>query len=259
MVQRHQSPERPILRQISSLIYPKIQWRQVIMNVLHPSCERLPRWSPPVLWRRFEDGLASVCVLVHSCKMPKENETTGLNDGRKWWLVSNAMDVGISDKVVPANVQDCLSAPLVHLVLAKDKVTHCCYCCLWWWLCVCGLMHNTPLIQFLISVLYILFACLYCMLPHLSFFLTFSLLCPSLSFSLRINPLHFHLRNDLFCVDWDIKPQLSQSVSYMYVYRLSSDVTNWQISSQSRLLNRWHCLMLGSSRKLKYWSISVYF
>jgi len=38
--------------------------------------------------------------------MPKESETTGLNDGRKWWLVGNAMDVGISGKVVPANVQD---------------------------------------------------------------------------------------------------------------------------------------------------------
>jgi len=53
-VQRHQSVERPILRQISSLKYPKIQWRQVIMNVLHPSCVWPPRWSPPVLWRRFE-------------------------------------------------------------------------------------------------------------------------------------------------------------------------------------------------------------
>jgi len=33
-VQRHQSAERPILCQISSLIYPKIQRSQVIMNVL---------------------------------------------------------------------------------------------------------------------------------------------------------------------------------------------------------------------------------
>jgi len=75
---RHQSAERPmILRQISSLIYPKIQRRQVIMNVLHPSCARPPRWSPPVLWRRFEDGLASICVLIHSCKMSEESETTG--------------------------------------------------------------------------------------------------------------------------------------------------------------------------------------
>jgi len=48
--------------------------------------------------------------------MPKESETTGLNDGRKWWLVGNATDVGISDKVVPANVQDSLPAPLVHCI-----------------------------------------------------------------------------------------------------------------------------------------------
>ena len=66
-MQRHQSPERPmILHQISSLMYPKIQRRQVIMNVLHPGCARPPRWSPPVLWSRFEDGLASICILVHS-------------------------------------------------------------------------------------------------------------------------------------------------------------------------------------------------
>ena len=58
-VQRHQSAERPISRQISSLMYPKIQRRQVIMNVLHPGCAWPPRWSPPVLWRRFQDGLDS--------------------------------------------------------------------------------------------------------------------------------------------------------------------------------------------------------
>jgi len=37
VVQRHQSPERPILHQISGLMYPKIQRRQVIVNVIHPS------------------------------------------------------------------------------------------------------------------------------------------------------------------------------------------------------------------------------
>jgi len=96
-VQRHQSAERPILRQISSLMFPKIQRRQVIMNVLHPNCAQPPRWSPPVLWRRFEDGLASICVLIHSCKMRNDSETTGLSDGCKWLLVCNATDVGISD------------------------------------------------------------------------------------------------------------------------------------------------------------------
>ena len=38
---------------------------KLIMNVLRPSCVRPPRWSPPVLWRSFEDRLASICVLVH--------------------------------------------------------------------------------------------------------------------------------------------------------------------------------------------------
>jgi len=83
---RHQFAERLILHHIFSLMYPKIQRRQVIMNVLHPGCVRLPRWLPPVPWRRFEDGLASICILIHSCKMPKESETTGLNDGWKWWM-----------------------------------------------------------------------------------------------------------------------------------------------------------------------------
>ena len=89
------SLQRLILCQISSLMYPKIQRRQVIMNVVHPHCARPPRWSPPVLWRRFKDGLASICILVHSHKMPKESEMTGL-DGWKWlvgcgWLVMRQM------------------------------------------------------------------------------------------------------------------------------------------------------------------------
>ena len=35
------------------------------MNVLHPGGAQLPRLLPPVLWWRFEDGLASICVLVN--------------------------------------------------------------------------------------------------------------------------------------------------------------------------------------------------
>ena len=54
----YQYPERPILCQISSLIYPKIQKGQVIMNVLNPSCAQPLLWSTSVLWKRFEDGLA---------------------------------------------------------------------------------------------------------------------------------------------------------------------------------------------------------
>jgi len=58
------------------------------MNVLHPGCARPPRWSPPVIWRSFTDGLASICILIHSCKMPKESEMTGLSDGESGgWFV----------------------------------------------------------------------------------------------------------------------------------------------------------------------------
>jgi len=80
---------------------------EVIMNVLHPGCARPRRWSPPVLWRRFEDSLASICVLIHSCKMPKKVRRRDLMmDKTGGWLIGNATDVGISDKVIPLNVQD---------------------------------------------------------------------------------------------------------------------------------------------------------
>jgi len=37
--------------------------------------------------------------------MSKESETTGLSDGRKWWLAGNATDVGISDN--KSRASDC--------------------------------------------------------------------------------------------------------------------------------------------------------
>ena len=95
-VHLYESPERPILRQISSLMCPKIQRRRVIVDVLRSSCARPPRWSPPVLWKRFEDGLAS--VLIHSCRIPKVSETTGFDDGWKWWLGGNATDVSTTGR-----------------------------------------------------------------------------------------------------------------------------------------------------------------
>ena len=53
--------------------------------------------------------------------------------------------------------------------------------------------RNAPLIRFLISALYILFACLYRMLPTFPFFLQFlyTYLPPYLSLPLRIDPLRF--------------------------------------------------------------------
>jgi len=135
---------------------------------------------------------------------------------------------------------------------------------------------NAPLIRFLTLELYIMFACLYSMIPHLYSKLFPTYLLPYLSFLLRIDPLRFQagcrkrrlpvnqvlvflclfcvvihffwlvnvcfccvwfgffhtkpkglvlstpsqkiglgkrLQNDLFCVEWGIKPQLSQSVN----------------------------------------------
>ena len=82
-MQRHRSPERPIFHQISSLMYPKIQQRRVIMNVLHLGCERPPRWSPPVLWRRFEDGLAWVCRWIYHWVWPVKRQTYGYLPSRR--------------------------------------------------------------------------------------------------------------------------------------------------------------------------------
>ena len=86
---KHHSPERPILCQISSLMYPKIHHRQVIMRVLYPGCAQLPWWSQPILWRRFKAVLASICVLIHSCKMPKESETKCNNNIIKYTYIQS--------------------------------------------------------------------------------------------------------------------------------------------------------------------------
>ena len=106
-VQRHQSPERPILHQISSFLYPKIQQRQVIVNVVHSSCVRLPRWSPPVLWRRFEDGLASICLLIHSCKTrPKKVRRRDLAmDESGGWLVVRQLCTAVSSAEVAEPIE----------------------------------------------------------------------------------------------------------------------------------------------------------
>ena len=138
---KHQSAERPTVHQISSLMYPKIQWRQVIMNVLHPGCVRPPWWSPPVLWRRFKDGLASICILIHSCKMSKESEMTGLSDGSvkmsKSWM-KRAMNWRVQSRL---HRRAGWMSPC-HAALPTPPP-------LWWWLptalCPSHLHHNPTL------------------------------------------------------------------------------------------------------------------
>jgi len=43
------------------------------------------RWSPPVLWRRFEDGLSSILILNYSCKMLSRQDS--MIDESGGWLV----------------------------------------------------------------------------------------------------------------------------------------------------------------------------
>jgi len=63
----------------------------------------------------------------------------------------------------------------VNMTAYVTLINHC-GCPVW------ALGHNVPLIRFFISVLYILFACLYRMLPHVPFFLNFFLLISSLTY-----------------------------------------------------------------------------
>ena len=67
-----------------------------------------------------------------------------------------------------------LHATLPWLVGGHINKCHILMCSVW------APGRNEPLIQFVISVLYILLACLNCMLPCVSFCFTFSLLISSL-------------------------------------------------------------------------------
>jgi len=127
-VQRHQSQESPILRQISSLIYPKIQRRQVIMDVLHPSCARPPRWSPPVLWRRFKEDLQR-CGLAIQQLLTRRLETSS---GLALPSVGDAANLtqSLAEHVVQPNKQIPTAAGIeqhVHFILQRN--THSCRDC----------------------------------------------------------------------------------------------------------------------------------
>ena len=113
-MQRHQSPERPILRQISSLIYPKIQRRQVIMSVLHPGCARPPRWSPPVQRGGSKTAWLAPAFSSIRARCPKKVRQRDLMmDESCGWLVMRQMSAFLI-KSCPTYVQDSSYAPLVH-------------------------------------------------------------------------------------------------------------------------------------------------
>jgi len=56
---------------------------------------------------QFSGGGLKMAWRSHPFVQDVQRQMAGLNDGWKWWLVGNATDVSISDKVVPVNVQDC--------------------------------------------------------------------------------------------------------------------------------------------------------
>jgi len=126
-VQRRQSPERPILFQISNVMYPKIQRRQVIMNVLCPSCAWPPRWSPPVLWRRFEGGSASICILIHSCKMPRESETVRFDESGGW-LQADKFSVHINSMCI--SLISAVDIIFYRVMLVCLHLRSCSLCCI---------------------------------------------------------------------------------------------------------------------------------
>ena len=98
---------------------------------------------------------------------------------------------------------------------AVSQNSHFSWCCFPVW----APGRNAPFIRFWISALY-KFACLYRMLPHLSFFHHFFLssLLPYLSFPLRIDPLHFQAR----C--WERQLNLAfVFYTYLVLYYISFD------------------------------------
>ena len=73
--------------------------------------------------------------------------------------------------------------------------------------------RNASFVRFLISALYILFACLYHMFPHLSFYMHLSPPFLIFSYENRLTPFPYQAKrlargkclwNDLFCVEWEV-------------------------------------------------------
>lgn len=88
-VQRHETPDWPILLQISSLCVPrsreeKLSWMfffQVVHG--HPGgCLQFSRGGSKMAWVLTHSLSYLICVLIRSCKMPKDSETMGLNNGK---------------------------------------------------------------------------------------------------------------------------------------------------------------------------------
>ena len=78
-IRRHQPAQRAVLSQIDCFVQCKIVGSQVSLDSVQPRDTGAPWWSLPVLWWRSRWDHLGICIIIHTCNVPKYGKTTWLD------------------------------------------------------------------------------------------------------------------------------------------------------------------------------------
>jgi len=118
MLRKH-PPVDPVLSCLSCFRKPSVGVCQVVSNSPDPGIAWPSTRFRPDLWRWFKEDTASIRRLIHSGYMAKQREATGLDNRRKWRLLSGMTDIFIPHEIRPSEAKDSSQAPLVQRVNSK--------------------------------------------------------------------------------------------------------------------------------------------
>jgi len=115
MLRKH-PPVDPVLSCLSCFRKHSVGVCQVVSNSPDPGIAWPSARFPPDLWRWFEEDMASIRRLIHSGYTAKQREATGLDNGRKWRLLSGMKYIFIPHEIRPFEAKNSSQAPLVQRV-----------------------------------------------------------------------------------------------------------------------------------------------
>ena len=111
-IRRHQPPQRAILSHIDCFVQCKVVGCRVSLDDVQPHDTGTPWWSLPVLCRGSRYDQLGICIIIHTCNVPKYGEMLWLDYRCKVTLLGYSPHLLVANKLVPFDSKQCSQAPL---------------------------------------------------------------------------------------------------------------------------------------------------
>ena len=109
-IRRHQPPQRAALGLVDCFVQCEVVGSQIMLDT------RTPQWSLPVTWWGSHQNHLGICVIIHTCNMPRYGKTLSVDYCCVGRLLSYPPHLVIAIELVLFDFKHHSQAPLINSI-----------------------------------------------------------------------------------------------------------------------------------------------